>query len=475
VTLAEPFKAQQTYIVTVSSEVEDLRRNRLQQTARIAFSTGDRIDTGMVAGRISLGEGRPAGGWTVGLFPDLDPSAFLTTDTIYPGYLATTNSDGEFDFHYLPDGEYQLLGFEDRNRNELFSVVHESYALPDRPIVVGGELLLDEVTLFSTRLDTLPPEIISAARTNDGLIQIRLSKPVSPSRLIDDPSRVTLVSMADETSTFVAAGVREPEGQETAAMTFCFPGLVEDVYRLSLELSSETPPLTYDSLRYSPPVDETAPSLVEFLPGQRPMFVNEVELGLVFSEPVDRGRIIESSIVLWEDSTRVIPLEQVWRDCFRLRLNPTELVSGRVYRLNVTEFDLVDLADNQLGDSLITYRFSTLDNDSLGSISGRLFIDLPGRASAPAALIFREAESQREFTTEVMPPQFESRQPFREFSLDVPAGKYLLRGFLDSNEDGKVTPGSLQPYRLGETQTRYDDTISVRARFETAGVELRFK
>jgi hypothetical protein len=479
ITLAEPFQPDQTYIVTVSSDVADQRRNRLDATARIAFSTGDQIDTGFVAGRISTVEGKPAAGWTVGLFSHREAGDFLGSDTIYPGYLATTNQEGRFDFHYLPDGEYSLLGFDDRNRNELFGAAHESYAIPDRPVAVGGELPLDDLTLLSTKLDTLAPEIVSAAGTGDGLIGIRLSKPIVMARLADDPARVKLVSVADESVSFGAAGLAEPEDEETSALTACFSGLAEGVYRLTLDYDAEAQPLEYDSLRFRPMPDKSAPSIDIFEPGQRPMFVNEVEIGLTFSEPLDRRRITEGSFLLWEDSLRVIDLTESWLDCFRLRLDPAELLPGHVYRLDITEFNLADPAGNLLGDSLRSYKFSTLDGDSLGSIGGRLFIDLPSKQSALATLVFRNVETQREFRSDLAVPDRSLGQvglkSVRDFTLDVPPGEYVLSGFLDANRDGRLTAGSLQPYRLSETEALYGDTINVRARFETAGIEFRFE
>jgi hypothetical protein len=63
----------------------------------------------------------------------------------------------------------------------------------------------------------------------------------------------------------------------------------------------------------------------------------------------------------------------------------------------------------------------------------------------------------------------------RDFKIDVPAGKYLVSGFLDTDGDGRRGLGSAVPYRFSETVLVYTDTIAVRARFETAGVQLEFK
>ena len=50
VTLPDSFQVNQTYVISVSSAVTDLRNNRLDTGVTVAFSTGDVIDSGRVAG-----------------------------------------------------------------------------------------------------------------------------------------------------------------------------------------------------------------------------------------------------------------------------------------------------------------------------------------------------------------------------------------------------------------------------------------
>ncbi|MCH7691762.1 MAG: hypothetical protein IIA17_12070, partial [candidate division Zixibacteria bacterium] len=63
----------------------------------------------------------------------------------------------------------------------------------------------------------------------------------------------------------------------------------------------------------------------------------------------------------------------------------------------------------------------------------------------------------------------------KTFYIDLPAGKYLLSGYIDEDDSGRRGKGSVWPYTFAETYFKYDDTISVRARFETAGIELEVK
>jgi hypothetical protein len=145
---------------------------------------------------------------------------------------------------------------------------------------------------------------------------------------------------------------------------------------------------------------------------------------------------------------------------------------GKKYRLDVAEFDLKDLTGQQLGDSIGSTKFSTLDNDSLGSVSGQLMIRLLGRETAPALLTFRNAANSQSFDLEVAPLDKTATDDNRPFAIDLPAGAYLVSGFLDSDQDGAFSPGGIRPFRLAETRLVHPDTIAVRARFETAEVQI---
>jgi hypothetical protein len=187
---------------------------------------------------------------------------------------------------------------------------------------------------------------------------------------------------------------------------------------------------------------------------------------MVFSEPVDKSAITDQTFMLLKADSTLVPVEMHWEDPFHLQFIPEKLRAGRKYTLAVTEFDILDLAGNPLGDSLISYPIATLNADSLGSVSGEVTVLIPPKEDDPIVLTLVNTESNQEF--EIEPSG-------RVFHVSVPGGKYLLDGFIDSNGDGELSDGSLDPLELSETTGRYADTIMVRPRFETAGIVLEFK
>ena len=463
--LDQPFDSNQTYIVAVSSEVQDLRGNRLDSAISIAFSTGGAIDSGRVAGRV-FRQGKEAVGMLVALYDPADFDDTALYDSIYPTYLTSTSKSGDFAFQYLPVGEYRLIGFDDKNRDERLNPGREEYALPDREIIVGGDLPLDSLVMSMTSYDTLSPAIVAAVGTKDNLVRFRLNKSVSLDLLGDHPSNLIIRPRDDSLKLYPALGLLEADEDESAVLTAAFEALPEGIYSAELTWSVEQPALTVDSLDFKRQEDKAPPLIVSFTPGEKPEFVQQIEMQMNFSEPLDKSLLSDQSFVLWQGEATPVKLDWTWRDPFHLKFTPSTLEAGQKYRLDVTEFELVDPAGNVLGDSLTSYSFATLDDDSLGSVSGETEILIPDRTESPVVLTFKSVVDSR---------LFEITADNKRFNLILPPGKYLLSGFIDQDLNEQRNEGFLFPLKLAETQAFYPDTVAVRARFETAGIEFEFK
>lgn len=117
--LGEKLKAHTTYVVNVGTDIVDLRaRNRMAHGYTLAFSTGDSIDQGAIAGRVF--DDKPEG---VMLFayalsainPDtLDPSRSK------PDYIMQTGKDGVFLFSNIRFDTYRVFAVRDEYRNLIY-------------------------------------------------------------------------------------------------------------------------------------------------------------------------------------------------------------------------------------------------------------------------------------------------------------------------------------------------------------------
>ncbi|MCH9024661.1 MAG: Ig-like domain-containing protein, partial [candidate division Zixibacteria bacterium] len=213
--------------------------------------------------------------------------------------------------------------------------------------------------------------------------------------------------------------------------------------------------------------DKSAPSLFSFEPDDKVHFLKDLAISATFSEPIDRSKLTGQTFLIINSEGSLTNLNYEWINDFALKLIPEiNLNDGESYRILIAEFELADLAGNLLGDSITEKKFRLIDRDSLGSVSGRIISDLDRIDSGSLRISFKYLKDKQ---------YYDLRLLNRTFEMDLPAGKYLLSGYIDENDNGQRGRGSVLPYSFAETYFKYDDTISVRARFETAGIELEVK
>jgi hypothetical protein len=222
----------------------------------------------------------------------------------------------------------------------------------------------------------------------------------------------------------------------------------------------------YRGLIISAVEDKSPPALFSFEPDDRVHFIKDLTITATFTEPLDKSKLTGQTFVLADAEDSLIGLVLDWQNDFQVSLIPDALLEGRSYRIMIAEFELSDLAGNLFGDSIAVKRFKLIDVDSLGSISGTVGADLQLIDSSSIRISFRNIRDKQSYAFRLLN---------RTFEMELPAGKYLLSGFMDEDDNGERGKGSFLPYSLAETYFKYDDTISVRARFETAGIELQVK
>ncbi len=241
-----------------------------------------------------------------------------------------------------------------------------------------------------------------------------------------------------------------------------FGRLVPATYELHLD-GDEL--MRFDGIEVSDAVDETGPKILSRTPeDESPVLRAELDIGISFSEPIDTANLTTQTFVLTNTATEeTLPLHIAWPTRMVVSLEAEGLESGQSYRLDITEFELTDLTGNRLGDSLQSHTISLVNEEDLGSISGLVKILVAGRENHPVELTIENVDNRAKYSRMVVTG---------EFDIAVPAGKYLLRAFVDSDRDRAPGYGSLDPFAYAETQAVHADTIAVRARFETAGIEF---
>lgn len=467
--LPHNFSPNTTYVVNIGSGLADLRNNRMEKSHQFAFSTGESIDRGKIGGLV-LQNGKLVSGVTVAVYDSSQVTSVVNGDSIIPPFLTQTGNEGAFSIEFLPDGRYFPFAFQDKNKNLYFDFPDEPFGIPDRFVTVDSGTTTAAVQFALVKTDTSAFYIQSITLTENRLIKARLSRPLHFGKKPEDALMAYLLELP-RGDTLKADGIWARDKDSAATFNFYFKGLTDSAYKMRLLLKdislhdSTVLESAHLELRLEP--DKTIPALEEFSHRNKLVFPSDSLLQLTFSEPINMGNVNESVItVLKSSDSSIVKTELRTDNPFAIILSP-HLEWDEIYLLKINLAEILDLAGNKAADSAVTFTFRTYDNDSLGAVSGNISLDSGfSEKSDRIYLSFRSTGENKIWRYQLTPG---------DFNYQLPPGKYLLTAFLDENHNYLFDTGSLRPFRFSEVSIAYPDTVRVRARFETAGIEMQFR
>ncbi|HPN75369.1 MAG TPA: Ig-like domain-containing protein, partial [Candidatus Marinimicrobia bacterium] len=185
------------------------------------------------------------------------------------------------------------------------------------------------------------------------------------------------------------------------------------------------------------------------------------------SEPVYQDTLAQNIALFYHDTVNVA-IHSSWIDANSFIIEPQKpLISASNYLLQINSRNWCDYAGNFFQDSLFILKFSTIDQNLFGSISGKIISRDGGNLKN--LIIDAQLTGSDKFFRQTRPDS----TGFYEF-IDLLPGKYKFSIWEDRNCNGKYDFGRLAPYLPAEPYRTYQDEINVRSRWETAEVNWSY-
>lgn len=170
VRIRDTLDANTTYTINFGDAIKDLNEGNIFKDFSYVFSTGERIDSFSLSGKVMLAEtGKIDTTLIAILHRNLDDSAVAKER---PRYIARLDGQGNFSFRNLPSGTFALYATPN-DYGKRYDDRSELFAFADRPIVISDSTR--PVTLFayvdSPKLAT--PATPAAAPTTGGTARER--------------------------------------------------------------------------------------------------------------------------------------------------------------------------------------------------------------------------------------------------------------------------------------------------------------
>jgi len=461
----DSLKSNTTYTITIGAEVEDLNnRNKMAEPVTFAFSTGTKIDTGKISGKIY---GNDPGGTMV--------FAYSANDSIpnpakqKPDYISQVGKNGKYTLLGLSSGNYDVYAFRDKFRDFIYQSNDDEYGVQSRDLNLSDSVKeITDVNFFLSLEDTISPKMSNVYMRDRNHFLIEFSEPIDTTKILASNFYLydSTLSKTIPAKYFYKGNAKENQYYLSIADSL-IPG--NNIYlhgsgifdRNSNRSNKESNAITVKNDR-----DTTAPKLLK-IGGLMPDDKVDFELPVI-SVKFDDGFAMDSlrnAIVISDVKNIEYPFEILRRDDSWFEVNIKSKLKPRTeYVMNFDLKYVADAAGNKV-DSVYKYKFSTVNDLDFSGVSGG--VENINGAKKTFIVLQNVDDAKKVYKEKV-----DSKNNFN--IQKVLPGKYLLWSFKDKNGNNVYDYGKVVPLTYSEEFIFYPDTLNLRARWPVGDVKIKF-
>ncbi len=470
-----------TYNIVLSTSVTDLNNNSLISPFHLTFSTGDTIDTLELAGSVQYPLGvnsKLKSNIKIGLYPFgpsrakygylsdfADSNGVMSNEpNIFaekPLYITGTDTTGEFIFKGLKKGMYELIAFEDQNKNTIFNLPNEKIAIASKKVFIGSKN--DDKALTLVSLDTNKLMLSGVEPEYPNRLMVKFSDRPHKDKALDK-SNYTVMSL-DSSKTYAISDIYLHPKKQTPVLTI--DSLEQDsMYVIhcahitdSMDIGLDTA-RNYTSFTWRTQVDSIPARAITMIPTSNSKDQRlDTSITIMYDKPIFVDSI-NYMIVAAEDTLEFKKI-QIAANAVRLK-TVDDLPNSATAVISYLQPDTIITTDTTLPiDTTIEFRsrrifsFNTFELINAAALKGNVpEIQFGRRYSKPLAvkLSIQNLKTKNIYSTPVTSSG--------TFSFEqVPEGPYFMEYYIDRNDNNRWDQGSLKPYTHSEPYYRIKDTL----------------
>ncbi|MCX8057716.1 MAG: Ig-like domain-containing protein [Ignavibacteria bacterium] len=447
----QKLKENKTYVVTLGTDITDLRGNKLSESVTLRFSTGNKIDDGVISGKVF--DEKPDG---VMIFFYLIDSLgqVIKYDSIRPDFVCQTSRDGSFYLTGLPKGIFRIIAVRDQMKNLLFDINEDEIGFPFRDYELNDTVKsIDGVFFELTKIDTIRPVVNSVKVDDLNHLRINFNEPIDNKSIsferieirdtlnrsykifgfysVDKNSLILVTEQLQNRTDhkIEISGARDLSGNEMEKST----------HKFYVEADKDTLPINLINLTCN-----FSTNVMEYF---NPL------CSLYFNDFV-RYDDFKSSIIVEDTTGKSVNFNVSRFDSSSFILSFSELRQKDKIILKVDLRQLEDLAGNRI-DSTVKRTIETNSESDYGSVSGQI------RNKNLAGRVLLELKNVNQKNVYKLAVESEKYQ-----IKNVLPGSYLMKLSIPINKETKLDKYFAQPFAY------YKDTIKVKSRWPTTDVNF---
>ncbi|MGK9477170.1 Ig-like domain-containing protein [Melioribacter sp. OK-6-Me] len=460
--LRDTLRRNTTYTITIGAEVEDYNsRNKMLEPYTFAFSTGNTIDVGKVAGKVY--DDNPSGVMILAFKHNAGTEDLSMKE---PDYISQVGKNGRYMLLGLSNGEYDVIAIKDKLNDLKYQINDDYYGVQFKRVIIDeGNKEINDLDFMLTLGDTIPPKLSDARAIDSYRYLIEFNESVDSTKinstnfyLVDsltekrfDP-RFFYKGKGKKNQFYISLQDTLPKSGKTFLVAENIPDLNGNLN------TRDIIPITPISKE-----DTSAPAFIG-IEGVYPE--NKID----YENPVirctfDEGFAFPDSFIVVSDkkgNSFSYRLEKIDDAAFNIILK-SRLRQASEYELKINLSKITDLQGNK-ADSVLSVNFTTANELEFSAVSGNV---ISNRDSSNIYIVLKSVDTGKNYIKKAVANKFEINK--------VIPGKYVMWNFVDSDGNGSYSYGSIKPYRYAEKFSYYPDTLNLRARWPVGGINLYCK
>ncbi len=444
VTLPDSLIVEQTYILTIGRQLKDEHGVELAEPVHLAYSTGDKIEQGIIEGYVYFNTGPAA----IHLW---DLSLVNTTDSIFaerPHFITDADDNGQFGFQFLRPAVYQILAVSRSGAGLGLNTARVEYGVfRDKQIDMTIDSLVTGVNLPMWK-EPQPLRLLRGEWNGNRWGRLSFNND------LQQPSQRIMATGDDSITTIIPVDNFIDPLDSSALIVISRDSII--AYKITLRVDGMVD--IFDQVLDSavimvrvPSERDTAHLALIKPPSAITIKSNQRQVDMVLNKPVANWPGSKALAMVYDDSIAVaVIIDSV--NALQAGIMPLDgWLSDHIYNLELTGDSLTAHDGNPLADSLVSIKIKVGKPIGRGGIEGIVNLD---RKPVVLRLTAVENSSYNQIS-------FVNSGSLFRFD-NIPEGYYNLMVFQDRNQNQRFDHGTAFPFMHSEWFYLYPDTVEVR-------------
>ena len=448
----EPLKENTTYAINIGTDYSDYYNNSPEKAFSMIFSTGNKLDSGSISGKLSAEDTKGKFLFLYKLKDGEFPDIFKDE----PDYFVNTGSSGEFRFVALKPGTYRLVAIDDKFQNRIYDDEVDAYgtALSDFTLTEDSLSISNIQVFLGPKNDFTPPKLISASSNYAGTANILFDESLDYNTLkkenfllFDGEKKIELMNIGFQEKNTSEVLIVYDKNLIGKTLTLNVENLTDSTGNIIADSASSIE-FVVDSLSNENEfaiektnlMDSTKNNVSPILDS----IIDKKFYFIKFNKIPDESTLKGIARVINGDST--IPLQ-----LYSTNLNEyyftsdTKFPENKELKIEFNTSEIKDIWGMKLAkDTLYSTKFKTGFLPKYSKLGGK--IENQGSCSSNLIVEAQNISDKTRYKTIVS----DSTWSFEK----VTAGKYIFTIYCDTNNDNEYSFGSLKPFAFREPYSK---------------------